>query len=123
MATATRRTTISGALKLAKRTSTLTSCEFWRMTTRTRTTTVPRIQARQLTGFCCCGGTASSYGGQRLGQLAARADAELAVGVAEVDLDRLRGDEQLLGDVAVGAAVGGEAGDAPLAGGQRLDAG
>ena len=41
-------------------------------------------------------------GAERARELAPRADAELAVGVGEVDLDRLRGDEERLRDVAVG---------------------
>ena len=38
-------------------------------------------------------------------------------------LDRLEGDVQLAGDLAVGAAVGGQPGDAQLAGGQRVHPG
>jgi hypothetical protein len=53
---------------------------------------------------------------QGAGELAARADAELAVDAGEVVLDRLRGDEQLLGDLAVGAAGRGVLGDPPLRG-------
>src|SRR3954453_2057821 len=60
-------------------------------------------------------------GGEGAGELVAGADVELAVGVGEVDLDGLRGDEELLGDLAVGHRLGGHAGDATLAGGQGLD--
>ncbi len=65
---------------------------------------------------------ATSLRGRRqdAGQLPPRADPELAVGGAEVNLDRLRGHVELLGDVAVGEALGGQLGDAPLARGQRL---
>ena len=52
---------------------------------------------------------------ERGGELAAGLDVELLEDVAQVRVDRRRGDEQLLGDLAVGAAVGGELGDAPLA--------
>src|SRR5215208_4528129 len=45
---------------------------------------------------------------QRGREVAAGADAELAIGVAEMDLDGLGRDEQRLGDVAVALAVGGE---------------
>src|ERR687896_2005806 len=56
------------------------------------------------------------------GELGARADAELAVCVTEVRLDGLLGDEQSLGDLRVGQALGGHRRDAPLAGRQRLGA-
>lgn len=42
--------------------------------------------------------------------------------MAQVSLNRLRGDEEALGDLAVGHPLGGETGDAELARGQRLDA-
>src|ERR1700761_4989544 len=61
--------------------------------------------------------------GEGAGELAAGPDLQLAIRVREVDLDRLRGDEELLGDLAVGHPVGGEAGDAFLARGQGGDAG
>ena len=48
-------------------------------------------------------------------------DGELVVGVGEVPFDGPGGDEQVLGDVAVGQAGGGELGDAALAGRQRLE--
>src|SRR5918993_1967882 len=59
---------------------------------------------------------------QRGRQLAARADAELAVRVAEVHLDRLRRHVEDLGDLAVRLAGGGQVDDAALARGERLDA-
>ena len=43
------------------------------------------------------------------------------VGVSEVPFDGAGGDEQVLGDVAVGQAFGGELGDAALAGCQRVE--
>jgi hypothetical protein len=39
-----------------------------------------------------------------------------------VDLDRPGGHEERLGDLAVGGALRGQLGDAPLAGRERLDA-
>src|SRR5215467_10584988 len=53
-------------------------------------------------------------------QLVATADPELGVGMGEVALDGLEGHVQLTGDLAVGAAVGGQPGDAQLTGGQRV---
>ena len=52
------------------------------------------------------------------GRLAAARDAELAQDVGDVHARRLRGDEQLLGDLAVGAAGGDQAQHVPFAGGQ-----
>jgi len=43
--------------------------------------------------------------------------------VGEVALDRPGGDEQVLGDLAVGETLGGKLGDAALAGGERLQPG
>ena len=48
-------------------------------------------------------------------------DGEFLVGVGEVPFDGPGGDEQVLGDVAVGQADGGELGDAALAGCQRVE--
>jgi hypothetical protein len=48
--------------------------------------------------------------------LLAGGDVELVVGVGEVSFDGPGGDEQVLGDVTVGQAGGGELGDAALAG-------
>ena len=53
-------------------------------------------------------------------ELEARADPELLVGAAEVALDRLLGDEQRLGDLAVGASFGRLTADPPLRRGQRV---
>jgi hypothetical protein len=47
--------------------------------------------------------------------LLAGGDGELLVGVGEVAFDGSSGDEQVLGDVAVGEAGGGELGNATLA--------
>ncbi len=46
--------------------------------------------------------------GERGAELGARADAELAVAGGEVGLDRLDAEEERAGDLAVGAAGGGE---------------
>src|SRR3712207_282915 len=51
---------------------------------------------------------------ERARQLVARRDPELAVRVAQVELHRLDGDEQVLGDLAVGAAGRRHAGDPKL---------
>jgi len=51
-----------------------------------------------------------------------RARAELAQGTAQLDLDRARGDEQLLGDLALRTARGGQRRDALLGRGQHLHA-
>src|SRR5215211_6858935 len=59
--------------------------------------------------------------GERPRQLRAGADVELAVGVAEVGLDRLEREEELLRDLAVGPAFGGHLGDAAFTGGEGLD--
>ena len=48
---------------------------------------------------------------------------ELGEHVGEVALDGPGGDEQVLGDLAVGEPLGGQLGDAALAGGQGLEAG
>ena len=53
-------------------------------------------------------------------QLAAAVDPELGVDVGQVALDRLEGDVELGGDLAVGAAFGRQPGDAQFAGGQRV---
>lgn len=55
------------------------------------------------------------------GELLAGGDGEFLVGVGEVPFDGAGGDEQVLGDVAVGQAGGGELGDAALAGCQRVE--
>ena len=55
------------------------------------------------------------------GQLLARGDGELLVGVGEMPFDGPGGHEQVLGDFAVGQAGGGELGDAALAGRQRVE--
>jgi hypothetical protein len=55
------------------------------------------------------------------GELLAGGDGEFLVGVGEVPFDGAGGDEQVLGDVAVGQAGRGELGDAALAGCQRVE--
>src|SRR5919199_4397684 len=61
-------------------------------------------------------------GGERLVELSPRADAELAVRVGEMQLDRLQRDVERLRNLLVGAAFGGELRHTPLARGERLDA-
>ena len=51
---------------------------------------------------------------EKLDQLAARADVELAVRVAEVELDRLRAEEEARADFLVRQAFGGGKGDLQL---------
>ena len=60
--------------------------------------------------------------GQVRGQVGPGGDAELLEGVPEVGLDGGLGDEQVLGDLPVGQAVGGEAGDPPFGAGERVRA-
>src|ERR1700761_8840855 len=72
--TKTARTMISGASKLAKRTSKATVWLFCRHTTTTSAMRIPMIQARQLVGFFSCGPT-----GQILDALP-----DLAVGLISV---------------------------------------
>ena len=55
--------------------------------------------------------------------LVATRDAELAVGALEVRLGGRGGDEQRLRDLAIGQPLGGQPGDAQLAGGERVAAG
>ena len=54
-------------------------------------------------------------------ELRAGADLELAIGVAQVHLDRFDGDEERLRDLLVAHAVGGELGYAPLARGECVE--
>jgi hypothetical protein len=65
-------------------------------------------------GGCCVATNA-----ERLAQLAARRDPELAVGVAQVVLDGSDGDDERCRDLAVLMAGGRHFGDAALAGSQR----
>jgi hypothetical protein len=60
---------------------------------------------------------------QDLGELNARADAQLPEGVAEVQLDSLAGDEQRLGDLPVAQSGGSVLGDTTLGGGERVQPG
>src|SRR5450755_935948 len=71
---------------------------------------------------CWGGGSGRAAGGREGGwELLAGGDRELLVGVGEVPFDGPGGDEQVLGDLAVGQTVGGELGDAALAGCQRVE--
>ena len=62
-------------------------------------------------------------GGEFGWELLASVDVELLEDVPDVCFDRALGDEQTFGDLPIGPSLGGEAGDAELAGGQGLDAG
>jgi hypothetical protein len=53
--------------------------------------------------------------GEGVGELLARGDVELLVGVSQVSFDGSTGDEQLLRDLAVGETGSGQLGDASLA--------
>jgi hypothetical protein len=53
----------------------------------------------------------------------ARGDAELAEGVAQVGLDRLRAEEELGSDLRIGLAVDHESCDLEFSFGERVDAG
>src|SRR6266487_4827218 len=66
----------------------------------------------------CCGFVPTS---ERCGEVTARVDVELAVGAAQMLLDRLRGDEERLGDLLVAQPLGRHLRDAPLARGQLVD--
>src|SRR4051794_25739519 len=61
-------------------------------------------------------------GAERVWQLRARGDLELAVDAREVDLDRLRRHEERLGDVLVRHVVGGHLCAPPFARRERLEA-
>src|SRR4051794_41264475 len=66
--------------------------------------------------------SAADVSGECRRQVAAPPDAELAVAAAEVRLDGLQGHPELLGDLAVRTPVGGQAGHALLARGERVAA-
>src|SRR5262249_1621251 len=70
---------------------------------------------------CAAAGAGYELVSERLRQLYARADPQLAVHAREVDLDRLRGDEESLGNLAVGWAFRRQCSNTPLARGERLD--
>src|SRR4051812_35016470 len=65
-----------------------------------------------------CGGVPTS---ECCGEVTARVDVELAVGAAQVLLDRLRSDKEHLGDLLVAQPLGRHVRDAPLARGQLVD--
>jgi hypothetical protein len=67
--------------------------------------------------------TVVAKAGERVRELAAACDGELSVDAVEVHLGGPGGDEQRLGDLAVGEAFGGEPGDAQLRGCERVAAG
>src|SRR5918997_1428436 len=90
-------------------------------------------RGRQLVDdVAACGPSAGGRGARRLPrllrhaegrrQLAARAHVELAIGVAEVPLDRLAGDEQCLRDLPVAQPLDRQRDDAALARAERVDA-
>jgi len=56
-------------------------------------------------------------------QVSPGGDAQLVEGVPKVGFDGGLGDEQVLGDLPVGQAVGGQAGDPPFDAGERVWAG
>jgi hypothetical protein len=57
-----------------------------------------------------------------LGELLPGGDVELAEDVAQVGLHSGQADEERLGDLPVGQALGGELGNAPLCACERIDA-
>ena len=61
--------------------------------------------------------------GERAGKLGGAGDLELVADAVEVHLGGSAGDEQRLGDLAVGEAFGGESRNAQLAGSQGVAAG
>ena len=76
-----------------------------------------------------CGQAGAGRGGDAglgpevAGEAGAGGDAELTEGVAEVGFHGGLGDEEVLGDLAVGQAVGGQGGDAAFGAGQGVGAG
>ena len=74
----------------------------------------PPAKYRRATVFCA----RSVAVGEAAGELRARADAQLGVGVLEVHLDRADGDEEALRDLLVRQPFGCELRDALLRGGQ-----
>ena len=73
----------------------------------------------RLTATASEGPVSGGASAKRDGELGPGADAQLAVGGAQVVLDRARGEEEGRGDLAVGAARGDQLADVALAGGQR----
>src|SRR5258705_9371808 len=67
-----------------------------------------------------CDRRVPAVAGQRLQELAARGDAELAEDVAQVPFDRPRGQEQLGADLPVGQARPGQPGDLGLLRGELV---
>src|SRR5690242_21237877 len=89
-------------------------------------TLIPVILAARVAGAGAISRTARTAEVAELavqGQFGAGGDVELAEGVAQVGLDRGLGDEQVLGDLPVGQALGRQDGDPTLASGQRVRAG
>src|ERR1039458_10132595 len=64
--------------------------------------------------------TVTELAGERVGELAAAGDLELAIDAAEMGLGGLGGDKQRLGDLPIRQALGGKPSDSQLAGGQRV---
>src|SRR5262245_8240371 len=81
----------------------------------------PRVPTR--TGPSLEGGHPGLSRAEGVGELGPAADPELAVGAGEVTLDGLEGHVQLLGDLAIRAALGRQPRDAELARGERLGPG
>jgi hypothetical protein len=81
--------------------------------------------ARRRVLLCMRVSAASSSGtgdAQGVTQVVTRADVKLAVGVSEMGLDGLGGDEQRLGNLGIAEALGGELGDPALRGGEGVSA-
>src|SRR5712692_7863093 len=86
--------------------------------------TPPRVPRRERVSFSCRLLLLGSLCGTRTEQqpeLGARADAELAVDVGEVALERPRGQRQFGCDLAVRVAARDEAGDARFRGRELLE--
>src|SRR5437763_1279586 len=92
------------------------SCEA-RPAARAREIPTPIPDLWPLSGGCC-GFVPTS---ERCAEVTARVDVELAVGAAQVLLDRLRGDKEHLSDLLVAQPLGRHLCDAPLARGQLVD--
>src|SRR3954470_520267 len=84
------------------------------VTAPSTTTRGPSTKARLRGGADC-------VGAERVGKLRARGDLELAVDAREVDLDRLRRDEERLCDVLVRHVLGRHLRDTALARRERLE--
>jgi hypothetical protein len=109
--------TRGGSLQLSARFNGNTALRPFRSKSTTVTTTAAAVEARA--PECVDRVVRPPRSGfERAGQLAPAADPELAIDVAEVQLDRLGRHEQRLADRAVRLAGGGQPGHATLGGGQ-----